>query len=348
MLFLDANALYYFYGNEKLGQPIPPNIDISKLRSICEKISDIALPSSAYMEMVVHFKDSPKTIKSIISFLAEKKVKTWNNIPTYDVSKDLLDLQTIFDTTKSTLLYINKITNAKMQCELAFSHFFLYEILTIYTYTSITSKKDIPQNEQLYALRFVYERLIKNNNNYRKLLQQAYEEGYEKNDPQRIVKNFFIDCIRDACLKIDILIEWVCEYYRQGKEVDISTIFDQAYAQATRYKRNNPEMSKVVKVISNTTINTQILFEELSEVFGQKFTKAQKEYQSQVLLSQWLFNGQQFQKNDIFDFFWIGCLDHVSAIPKITNCITFDKKMRKFIKAYRPYMDSFISSLIIS
>ncbi len=50
MLFLDANALYYFYGNEKLGQPIPPNIDISKLRSICEKKSDIALPSSAYME----------------------------------------------------------------------------------------------------------------------------------------------------------------------------------------------------------------------------------------------------------------------------------------------------------
>ena len=106
-------------------------------------------------------------------------------------------------------------------------------------------------------------------------------------------------------------------------------------------------MSKIVKVISDAPLNIQKIFEELSEVFDPKFTKAQKEYTSRVLLSQWLLNGQKFQKNDIFDFFWMGCLDHVSAIPKITNCITFDKKMRNFIKLYRPYMDSFISSLII-
>lgn len=142
----------------------------------------------------------------------------------------------------------------------------------------------------------MYERLIKNNNNYRELLRQAYEEGYEKNDPQRMFKKIFIDCIRDACLKIDILIEWVCEYYRQGKEVDISTIFDQAFEQATRYKVNNPEMSKIVKVISDAPINIQNIIEELSEVFGSKFTKAQKGYLSQILLPQCLINGQQFKK----------------------------------------------------
>lgn len=88
MLFLDANALYYYFGNEKLGQPLPPNIDIIKFRSLCDMESDIALPSSAFMEINTHFKDSYEALKSIIDFLADRNIKIWNNMPTYEFTKE--------------------------------------------------------------------------------------------------------------------------------------------------------------------------------------------------------------------------------------------------------------------
>ncbi|MGB4092997.1 MAG: hypothetical protein WBK46_13815, partial [Ruminococcus flavefaciens] len=210
----------------------------------------------------------------------------------------------------------------------------------------IKQESTIPSDDILYALSFVYNKLIKLNNDSRVKLHAAFDCGYEKNDPQREVKKVFVQCVGDICVKVDIMLEWIFESYRQNKEVDIDDIFESAYSKATKSKSSNPEMDKIVKVIKNAQTECKYTIDQLSDVFDERFTKSQKEYLSQVLLPQWLMNGQKFQKNDIFDFFWISCLDYKSTIPECTQCLTFDTKLRGFIKTYRPYIEKNIASFI--
>ena len=45
------------------------------------------------------------------------------------------------------------------------------------------------------------------------------------------------------------MLEWLCESYRQKKEVNIDDVFETAYANATKSKSTSPEMDRIVKVI---------------------------------------------------------------------------------------------------
>lgn len=347
MLFLDANAFYYYYGSSKLGQNDPPNINITKLRQYCDNFSSKALPSSAYLEIITHFKDSQDILTDIINFIITNKFKIYNNTVTYNVTdSELSELPSIISNEEQLQQYVFKVLIAKKETEVSFSNFFLCEIVTLYTYFKIKQDAILPSDDILYALSFVYNKLIKHNNDSRAKLHAAFDSGYEINDPQRVVKKVFVNCVGEICIKVDIMLEWIYESFRQSKEVDINDIFEKAYSEATKSKSISPEMDKIVKVIKNAQTECKSTVEQLSDVFDERFTQGQKEYLSQVLLPQWLMNGQKFQKNDIFDFFWISCLDYISAIPECTQCLTFDTKLRRFIKTYRSYIDKNIASFI--
>lgn len=347
MLFLDANAFYYYYGSRQLGQNAPPNIDTIRLRQYCDKANNKALPSSAYLEIITHFKNSDNILKDIIDFIISNKFKIYNNTVTYNVSDtELSELPSIITSKERLQQYVFKVLLAKKETEVSFSNFFLCEIITLYIYFKIKQESIVPSDDVLPVLSFIYNKLIKHNNDSRVKLHAAYDYGYEINDPQRVVKKAFVDCIGEICVKVDIMLEWICESCRQKKEVDINDIFDEAYLKATKSKSSSPEMDKIVKVIQKAQTECKSTVNQLSGVFDERFTQSQKDYLSQVLLPQWLMNGQKFQKNDIFNFFWISCLDHISQIPECTQCLTFDTKLRMFIKEYRPYIGTNIDSFV--
>lgn len=80
MVFLDANAFYWYFGREKLfAQSSVPKHDVEKLNSFLDTRSDKSIPASAFMEMIVHFRDNPDSIMRIIRFREEKSIKVFNN-----------------------------------------------------------------------------------------------------------------------------------------------------------------------------------------------------------------------------------------------------------------------------
>ncbi len=348
MLFLDANAFYYYYGSRKLGQIDPPNINITKLQQYCDNASSKALTSSAYFEIITHFKDSQDILTDIIDFIITNKFKIYNNTVTYNVTdSELSELPSIISDDEQLQQYVFKVLLAKKETEVSFANFFLFEIVTLYTYFKIKQDAILPPDDLPYVLPFVYNKLIKRNNNSRAELHAAFDSGYEKNDPQRVVKKAFVKCVGDICVKVDIMLEWIYESHRQKKEVDIDDIFEEAYSKATKSKSSSPEMDKIVKVIRQNQQECETIIKQLADIFDENtYTTSQKEYISQVLLPQWLINGQKFNKNDIFDFFWTSCLDFNSQIPECTQCLTFDTKLRNFIKTYRPYIETNIASFI--
>ena len=56
MIFLDANAFYWYFGREKLfAQPSTPKHDVEKLNGFLDGRTDKRIPASVFMEIIVHF-----------------------------------------------------------------------------------------------------------------------------------------------------------------------------------------------------------------------------------------------------------------------------------------------------
>ncbi len=73
MIYLDANAFYWYYRRDKLPlYPSKANIDPERLRTYLDGRTDKSVPASVFMELLVHFRDDPATIKKIV-FLEKKK-----------------------------------------------------------------------------------------------------------------------------------------------------------------------------------------------------------------------------------------------------------------------------------
>lgn len=80
MVYLDANALYSYLGREKL--PLESSVlkyDLTKLRQFLDLRSGVCIPSSVMMEIIVHFRNNPKSIKCILHFCNSKKIKVYNS-----------------------------------------------------------------------------------------------------------------------------------------------------------------------------------------------------------------------------------------------------------------------------
>ena len=61
------------------------------------------------------------------------------------------------------------------------------------------------------------------------------------------------------------------------------------------------------------------------------------------MFTAWFERGQKLQKNDIFDMFCVGCLDHVNVkeqklalIDTTSYILSFDTRMKGFLGNVRP------------
>ena len=89
MIYLDANAIYWYYGRDMLHLPLSdPNLDVNKLCNYLDIRTDLSLPASVLMEIVVHFRDYPDDIKNILSFIKDKNIKVLNNLPNHCFTSD--------------------------------------------------------------------------------------------------------------------------------------------------------------------------------------------------------------------------------------------------------------------
>ena len=93
MIFLDANAFYWYFGREKLfAQPSTPKHDVEKLNGFLDGRTDKRIPASVFMEIIVHFRDDPEKIKKLIRFREEKGITIHNNFRDHCFTPDELTI----------------------------------------------------------------------------------------------------------------------------------------------------------------------------------------------------------------------------------------------------------------
>lgn len=72
MIFLDANAFYSYMGRKNVGLGESAHVKEKELRGYLDSIFDKSLPTSVFIEIMVHFRDDKKRLKQILDFRGEK------------------------------------------------------------------------------------------------------------------------------------------------------------------------------------------------------------------------------------------------------------------------------------
>lgn len=126
MIFLDANAFYSYMGRKNVGLGESAHVKEKELRGYLDSIFDKSLPTSVFIEIMVHFRDDKKRLKQILDFRGEKKLSLFNNIPDYCVSD--VEMNCIYHMSDNDLKkYAYQLLNTKIDIESRFSYLF-YEI----------------------------------------------------------------------------------------------------------------------------------------------------------------------------------------------------------------------------
>ena len=126
MIFLDANAFYWYLGREKIfKQTSTPKLDVEKLRFYLDGIIEKSIPASVFMEMLVHFRDNPDAMVRIIKFREQKNIQIFNNHPQCCFTPD--ELTVLHTITNPHFLkdYASKLLDAKISIEVNHSCVFL-------------------------------------------------------------------------------------------------------------------------------------------------------------------------------------------------------------------------------
>ena len=86
---MDANAFYSYYGRSKLGMNSEP-VDPRALGQFLDKCKAKSLPTSAFIEIIVHFRDYPQVVRNFLRFITDKHI-SWGcgqNPGHFDTVKD--------------------------------------------------------------------------------------------------------------------------------------------------------------------------------------------------------------------------------------------------------------------
>lgn len=79
--FLDANAIYSYYGRERLGFDSKP-VDEKALKYFLEG-KDLGIPASVLIEVITHFRNDAEKLYGLVHFILECEIPIYNNIPEY-------------------------------------------------------------------------------------------------------------------------------------------------------------------------------------------------------------------------------------------------------------------------
>ncbi len=81
MIFLDANAFYSYIGRRNLGLIESMHVNEAKLSKYLDSNREKSLPTSVFIEIMVHFRDDSSRLREILEFRLRKGLPLFNNIP---------------------------------------------------------------------------------------------------------------------------------------------------------------------------------------------------------------------------------------------------------------------------
>ena len=340
MIFLDANAFYWYLGREKIfSQPSTPKHDVRKCNQFLESRSDLCVPGSVLMEMIVHFRDNPNALTKIIKFREEKCINVLNNVHEYCFTPD--ELAFLQRTRNDILLkqYASKLLNVKISIEVKHAYIFLEIVSLLYVDYYLKSSNSLSSDQRDNLLYFLGQNLSNElREGYIGQLTSALQTGYaDSNRSQQALKKKYIELLIQNCIMFQMFVDATVRYVSGG------TNLYEAMCQSATDARNNGFtddgiMSVIVAALSTDSAFLSFAKDEIADIFLRKgYSKHQADY-LKLMLSAWLERGQKLIKNDIFDMLCVGVLDKRDIdhqlnplLDQSPYLISFDDTMRNYL-----------------
>lgn len=350
MYFLDANALYWYFGREKLGLPTSiSSIEQNAYRTALDKIQNKAIPSSVFMEFVVHFRNQPEHIREVTQFLKSRNIRLYNNFVFWSIGSD--EFMCYFtDNDEGIEQRADALLQTKIDIEARFTLIFLKSVFLVYLDRYIeTTSQDINKTDAVKHI--VYKLYRLDNTDNQKTLNEfkgALREGYSNGDEIQTLKEKYIERLSEECSIYRGIVVAVREFAQEGEKLyekmkeEIDSIREQFMSQQVmQHIKNRVEFDQAFLAIA---------YKKIPEIFENNgLTHHQSLYLSEML-SAWLDRGQKLRKNDIMDMFCFGVLDSdvKSSDDDELVLISFDDAMRNFLAKHNPNSEHIISSYFIN
>lgn len=340
MIFLDANVFYWYLGREKLfSQSSTPKHNVEALNLFLESRKDKSLPASAFMEMIVHFRDNPSALVKILRFREEKSIKIINNFREYCFTPDELTYLHLTENGALLRQYAYKLLDKKIAVEVKHAYVFLQIVSLLYADYYLKSHNslegEIRENVLLYLGRDISNSLRKD---FSSQLTSALQTGYaDNNRSQQALKKKYIELLVQNCVMFQMIIDATVKFLEEEKDL-YAAMCRSAHDARNNGFTDNGIMKVIVAALDKDSAFLKFAENEISEIFIRKgYSKHQADY-LKLMLEAWLERGQKLIKNDIFDMLCVGVLDKQEKSPQLnalfdqsSYLISFDETMMKFI-----------------
>ena len=346
MIFLDANALYWYLGRDKLGIPSTQRVDEKALRAFLDNQTEKSLPSSVYMEIITHFINSPHKLKTICNFINDRDFKIYNNFPHYCFTPyESSCLATINNQQLSC--YANQLLDRKIDIEVSFVVTFLETVRLLYLEYRRKRETTLTESQQTMLMYHTGKQLSESNvSKYKSVFKDTLEKGYIANNEAKTIKDCYVDALNEECVFINLFIE-LLKYY-EDENANLIDILQTRYTElvATGFGIDDPEKKTMTNIVDELKQDGNYLAfakEEIARIFTKKnFSSHQSKYIRDVMLTAWFERGQKLRKNDIFDMLCVSVLDCSIAVGSCILCdnrsrlISFDGTMKSFLQSKSP------------
>lgn len=345
MIFLDANAFYSYIGRKKLGLIESSHVNEEKLRRFLDSVKEKSLPTSVFIEIMVHFRDEPKILKKMLYFRKEKGIPLYNNIPDYCISDDEITCVYYMDDV-ALGKYAYKLLDEKIGIESRFSYLFFEITKNLYLEYRLSEIGKFSKNEETGIWNYLGRQYFQDNKEA--IIEEfrvALSDGYLQGKEQYFLKEKYIDKLNDACQIVDVTLA-ACVACIE-KEIDIIDNIQKAYDEsvAKGFDGTDGTMPGIVTLLQTNVPFLEMAKSKIANMFQKhKYNRYQTEYLRTIMFVAWFDRAQKLKKNDIFDMMCAGCLAYVRPIKSgesvLVNTdsyiISFDATMEKFISSVKP------------
>ena len=188
-LLLDTNALYYYYGREKLELTKDPKVDITRLNTILEDQDNlVSISTITIIEFLVRYRKKLTLIKDVLRFLVIKRIDIIHlgiaDFSIYDIQKFIRASDSIIE------MKLKSYLKEKIKIEAGFATSILLLLLKIYLNSYLEREerinihfKALPERERnkrksellsLLLSNDIQESLKSCNSTFTKVLRKGY------------------------------------------------------------------------------------------------------------------------------------------------------------------------------
>lgn len=352
MIYLDANAYYWYYGrNRLLGlSSSASNVNEEELCTFLDNRRDKSVPASVFMEIITHFRDKPYILSDIMQFRENKGLKIYNNIREYSFTPEELSCYSVMSN-DDLIKYADKILHKKIDIETAFSYVFLNSIWLLYSnYQLDCSSLDMGTKNNILC--FFKQLEEDNREDYCNQIKDILQKGYDDDSAAQFLKKKYIELLNQSCLYTHMIIDSINNL---NKNTDVLDVMGNAVKSA---RAGGLDGNNTMSTISNDLLNDVSFLtyaeNKIANIFLKKgYLLHQTRYMKKMLRA-WLERGQKLRKNDIFDMLCVGALDKSEIdkkasilVDQSSYIITFDGTMMDFIKEVKPDNEKLINRFLI-